>query len=209
MREENIELENLTLHGYLELPPEAKGIVLFAHGSGSGRRSPRNQYVAKILREGGLGTLLMDLLTPAEEQEDEYTRQYRFDIPLLASRLVDTTDWLKKKHLLPQGYFGSSTGAAAALIGAAKRPQEIKAVVSRGGRTDLAEPFLNQVEAPTLMIVGSEDEIVLELNASSQKKMHSSTQLEIISQATHLFEESGALEQVALLARNWFIKYLI
>lgn len=211
METQKIEIEGLTLFGFLEIPPEAKGVVIFAHGSGSGRLSPRNQFVAKMLREGGVGTLLMDLLTEEEEAEDELTREYRFNIQLLASRLIGATDWLKHqkatKHL-SLGYFGASTGAAAALIGAAYRANDVKAVVSRGGRPDLAGTFLEKVAAPTLLIVGGADEVVIQLNQKCLPHLHCENKLEIVPNATHLFEEPGTLEQVGHLARAWFERYL-
>lgn len=199
-----------TINGFLDIPKKASGIVIFAHGSGSSRFSPRNNFVARTLRQGGLGTLLMDLLTRQEEMVDEVTRELRFDIDFLASRLNDVTDWLQanpETKNYPMGYFGSSTGAAAALVGAAKKGKVIKAVVSRGGRPDLAEPVLDQVVSPTLLIVGGNDFGVIELNEKAFSLLKAEKKLEIVEGATHLFEESGTLEEVSRLARDWFIKY--
>jgi dienelactone hydrolase len=206
-----IQCDNVTLSGDLTLPDEAIGVVLFAHGSGSSRSSPRNRYVASVLQAGGLGTLLFDLLTADEEAVDLRTRHLRFDIPLLSNRLVGATDWLVRRSdvaNLPIGYFGASTGAAAALIGAARRPENVAAVVSRGGRPDLAGPALAHVRAPTLLIVGSLDYEVIRLNQDALSRMHGDNQLEIVAGATHLFEEPGTLEQVARLARDWFRRHL-
>jgi pimeloyl-ACP methyl ester carboxylesterase len=200
------------LEGNLTIPDEAKGVVLFAHGSGSSRFSPRNRFVAQSLNEGGLGTLLVDLLTSQEEMLDQQTRHLRFDIDLLANRLTDITDWLRQQratHTLNLGYFGASTGAAAALIAAAERPDEVHAVVSRGGRPDLAGPALARVKAPTLLIVGGNDKPVITLNQQALKALRGEKKLEIIPGATHLFEEPGALEKVAQLARQWFERYLV
>jgi putative phosphoribosyl transferase len=185
--------------------------VLFAHGSGSGRSSPRNFYVARVLRQAGLSTLLIDLLTAEEEEVDLRTRQLRFDIGLLAERLVGATSWLRddpgtqNKRI---GYFGASTGAGAALVAAAERPDEVGAVVSRGGRPDLAGEALSRVEAPTLMIVGGSDVPVIGMNEEALGRMHVEKRLEIVAGATHLFEEVGALEEVARLATAWFRRYL-
>lgn len=199
------------LTGDLHVPPQPVGIVLFAHGSGSGRLSPRNQQVAAALREGGLATLLFDLLTPAEEQRDLRTGELRFDIPLLASRLTEASAFVAHEPRLarlPLGYFGASTGAAAALIAAAHGA--VAAVVSRGGRPDLAEHALGSVRAPTLLIVGgADDPIVLELNRKAFDRLaRAEKRLEIVPGAGHLFEEPGALERVSTLAREWFLKYL-
>lgn len=197
--------------GDLVLPEDAAGVVIFAHGSGSSRYSRRNHQVAQQLQAANLATLLMDLLTPAEEEMDELTRSYRFDIPRLAGRVEQATEWVEQTPELkdlPIGYFGASTGAAAALTAAARQPQ-IKAVVSRGGRPDLADKSLPEVQAPTLLIVGGHDEPVIGMNREAQAKMTAKTQLEIVPGATHLFEEPGALEQVAQLARTWFAKFLI
>ncbi len=199
------------LEGDLAVPPGARGIVLFAHGSGSSRFSPRNRAVAAALREAGLATLLIDLLTSQEEALDAYTAQYRFDIRLLADRLGHATVWLGQEPTtrgLPLGYFGASTGAAAALIAAAEHPDVVRAVVSRGGRPDLAGPYLSRVQAPTLLIVGGNDVPVIELNRQAAAQLRAEHQLVIVPGATHLFEEPGALEEVARLARDWFLRYL-
>lgn len=201
----------LQLGGILDTSQNARGIVLFAHGSGSSRYSPRNQFVAHLLREAGLATLLIDLLTPDEEAIDVRTRQLRFDISLLAERLIDATDWLLHNpdtQDLRIGYFGSSTGAGAALVAAARHPGAVGAVVSRGGRPDLAGAALAHVRAPTLLIVGGQDTAVLELNREALAQLNAPKQLEIVPGATHLFEEPGALVQVARLARDWFIQHL-
>jgi putative phosphoribosyl transferase len=197
----------VTLEGNLVVPKGAIIIVLFVHGSGSSRHSPRNQFVAHLFNQAGLATLLFDLLTPEEEPEDIYTARYRFNIALLAERLVHATQWTRNQRPtsdLPIGYFGSSTGGAAALVAAAARPHDINAVVSRGGRPDLAGDALARVQAPTLLIVGGHDKVVLELNKQAQQKMRCEVKLEIILGATHLFEEPGALDRVAQLASNWF-----
>jgi pimeloyl-ACP methyl ester carboxylesterase len=199
------------LEGTLDIPEQAEGLVLFAHGSGSSRFSPRNRFVAQMLREGGLATLLIDLLTPNEEEVDWLTRQYRFDIDLLADRLIEITGWLlhyPPTQLLKIGYFGSSTGAAAALIAAAKCPDHIQAVVSRGGRPDLAAAALPEVKAPTLLIVGGADLPVISLNKQAFGRLRSEKKLEIVPGATHLFEEPGALDEVARLACQWFLQHL-
>ena len=199
------------LHGNLLIPAKAVGLVAFAHGSGSGRHSPRNQYVAKLLRDSGLATLLFDLLTLEEEAEDLITGRPRFDIELLSRRLVGATDWLQSNQetrKLGLGYFGASTGAAAALVAAARKPDTIRAVVSRGGRPDLAGPVLDRVKAPTLLIVGGDDFPVIKMNREALAGLQTVKKLVIVPGATHLFEEAGALEKVAALARNWFIKYL-
>jgi putative phosphoribosyl transferase len=199
------------LQGNLDIPAGARGLVLFAHGSGSSRHSPRNRYVASALREGGLATLLMDLLTPAEEAIDQRTGQMRFDIDLLAERLVAATDWLREQpdtRDLKLGYFGASTGAGAALVAAARRPDAIGAVVSRGGRPDLASSALAAVRAPTLLIVGGDDLPAIRMNRDALSALRVEKQLEIVPGATHLFEEPGTLEQVARLARAWFARHL-
>jgi putative phosphoribosyl transferase len=205
-----IRAENVILQGNLEIPRAATGIVLFAHGSGSGRHSPRNRYVAHILRQGGLGTFLIDLLTPEEEVIDMQTAHLRFDIPLLAKRLLGATDWLTQHSVtenLEVGYFGASTGSGAALMAAAERPGVVKTVVSRGGRPDLAGPALARVQVPVLLIVGGEDFPVIELNQEAMTRMRGA-KLEVILGATHLFEEPGTLQEVAQLARQWFQSYL-
>lgn len=202
---------NVTVQGNLVIPKNAKGIVLFAHGSGSSRFSPRNQYVAKQLQQGNIATLLMDLLTLEEDAIDAQTREFRFDINLLATRLQHATDWLahnERTHKLGIGYFGSSTGAAAALIAAAEKGKSIKTVVSRGGRPDLAGPFLVKVQSPTLLIVGGNDYSVIELNQEALNLLHCKKKMEIVPGATHLFEEPGKLEQVAQIARAWFTEFL-
>lgn len=199
------------LEGALAIPRDAEGIVLFAHGSGSSRHSPRNKYVAGVLQDSGLATLLLDLLTPEEEAVDLRTRHLRFDIELLAQRLVNATDWLARAQdtsNLPIGYFGASTGAGAALVAAAGRPDAVHAVVSRGGRPDLAGDALPRVRAPTLLIVGGEDAPVIDMNEDAMARMRAEVRLEIIAGATHLFEEPGTLEQAARLARDWFVQHL-
>lgn len=199
------------LRGLLSLPPEARAIVLFAHGSGSGRLSPRNQFVAKKLQEQKLATLLMDLLTEQEEVIDERTRQYRFDIDLLAERLVGVTKWVAAEQStksLAIGYFGASTGAAAALMAAAELGSQIGAVVSRGGRPDLAQDALRSVTAPTLFIVGEYDSDVYALNKIAYDLLKAEKKIEIVPKATHLFEEPGAIEQVSHLASSWFTVHL-
>ncbi len=206
-----IPIHQATLNGILEIPPNARGIILFAHGSGSSRFSVRNQQVAKVLNEAQFATLLFDLLTDEEEGIDEYSLELRFDIELLASRLVAVTNWVLKapttRHLAI-GYFGASTGGAAALIAATKNPQAVKAIVSRGGRPDLAGTALSEVQAPTLLIVGGNDDVVIELNQKAMKQLQGIKQLEIVPGATHLFEEPGTLDEVSLLAKTWFMKYL-
>jgi dienelactone hydrolase len=199
------------LEGYLSMPTAAKGLVLFAHGSGSSRHSPRNRYVADVLNEGGLATLLIDLLNADEQEVDLQTGQLRFDIPFLANRLVAITHWLRDQAQvsgLKIGLFGASTGAAAALVTAAELPRLIHAVVSRGGRPDLAGDKVERVEAPTLAIVGGNDPVVLELNRRTLMRMHCVKALHVIPGAGHLFEETGALEEVAKLARAWFAEEL-
>lgn len=209
----SIPVQGAELPGMLDMPEGAKGLVVFVHGSGSSRMSPRNMAVASLLREGGgLGTLLFDLLTADEETIDRSSGELRFDIGLLAGRLVEVTDWLCKDERTADcciGYFGASTGAAAALMGAARRPREVGAVVSRGGRPDLAGDALASVEAPTLLIVGGADPLVLELNRVALTQMEAPSQLEVVPGATHLFEEPGALEHVARLALDWFQRYLV
>ena len=201
----------VSLEGNLLIPEGAKGLVVFAHGSGSSRHSPRNQHVARILRDSELGTLLFDLLTLEEETEDLVTGKYRFDIGLLAWRLTGATDWLQSNEQtrhLKLGYFGASTGAAAALVAAAERPEIVGAVVSRGGRPDLAESFLERVQAPTLLIVGGYDLPVIDMNRKALVNLRVEKKLEIVPGATHLFEEPGKLDEAARLAANWFTRYL-
>lgn len=205
-----IPLKEATLTGNLIIPKDAIGLVVFSHGSGSSRHSPRNQMVAKYLREEGLGTLLIDLLTEKEEAVDDKTRELRFNISFLALRLSGITEWLRhepKTQHLKIGYFGASTGAASALVAAAER-RDIDAVVSRGGRPDLAGDALLKVKAPTLLLVGGDDVGVIELNQKAFDLLQTTKQLEIIPGATHLFEEPGALEEVANFAGKWFSRYL-
>jgi putative phosphoribosyl transferase len=201
-----------TLAGNLNIPVNATALVLFAHGSGSSRHSPRNQFVARTLNDTGLATLLFDLLTPEEELVDTRTAELRFDIDLLAERLAHATTWAKQQQQqtrdLRIGYFGSSTGGGAALVAAAQLPDDVGAVVSRGGRPDLAGAALPKMQAPTLLIVGGQDDIVIELNEQARNQMRCEVQLEIIPGATHLFDEPGALEQVAKLASDWFINQI-
>src|SRR5205823_1161406 len=211
MNEVQIQAGRAVLSGNLTIPDNAVGLVLFAHGSGSSRHSPRNQFVARTLNNSGLGTLLFDLLTPEEEALDIHTREHRFNIGLLAERLVHATKWARQQEEtrdLRIGYFGSSTGGAAALVAAAELPQDVGAVVSRGGRPDLAGDALPNVQAPTLLIVGGNDDIVIELNEMARDQMRCEVKLEIIPGATHLFEEQGALEHVAKLASDWFVDHL-
>jgi pimeloyl-ACP methyl ester carboxylesterase len=206
-----IPVGEIVVEGTLTLPPGAKSVVLFAHGSGSSRFSTRNQYVAKELNKATIGTLLFDLLTQEEEETDIVTAEYRFNLPLLAERLIGATEWLKndpKTKRLAFGYFGASTGAAAALIAAAKFPSEISAVVSRGGRPDLAGKYLPNVVAPTLLLVGGLDTEVIELNRLAMNQMTAEKKIVIIPGATHLFEEQGTLEEVAKVSIDWFLKYL-
>jgi putative phosphoribosyl transferase len=214
-RKENvviIPVDKANIKGNLAVPSGAKGVVLFAHGSGSSRVSPRNQYVAKELNNSGIATFLIDLLTKDEEEIDVYTAQFRFNIDLLARRLVGATEWLEANPAtsnLVLGYFGASTGAAAALIAAAKLPKSIKAVVSRGGRPDLALAYIPKLKAPTLFIVGGNDLVVIDLNRKAMKSFSGETKLEIVTGASHLFEEPGKLEEVAKLAVKWFSKHLL
>jgi dienelactone hydrolase len=199
------------LEGFLSLPTAAKGVVIFAHGSGSSRHSPRNRSVADVLNEGSLATLLIDLLNADEQEVDLQTTQLRFDIPFLANRLVAITQWLRDQpqvHGLKIGYFGASTGAGAALVAAAELPRLVHAVVSRGGRPDLAEDALERVDAPTLAIVGGNDPVVLDLNRQALARMKCVKALHVIPGASHLFEGPGALEEVAKLARAWFTEEL-
>jgi putative phosphoribosyl transferase len=199
------------LAGDLTVPSEANALVIFAHGSGSSRFSPRNRYVADTLYQRGFATLLIDLLTVQEEEIDEHSGRYRFDIRMLADRLIDLCRWAHGEpalHALQIGLFGASTGGGAALLAAAQEPSGFHAVVSRGGRPDLAGPALSRVMAPTLLIVGEHDETVLELNQRAMEQMHGEVRLEIVPRATHLFEEAGALERVAQLASDWFGSHL-
>jgi putative phosphoribosyl transferase len=206
-----IPADGVVLRGDLTLPSDARGIVVFAHGSGSGRFSPRNRAVANVLVQAGLATLLMDLLTAGEETVDLRTRHLRFDVALLGRRVIATIDWLAADptvRQLPVGCFGASTGAAAALIAAAERPERVGAVVSRGGRPDLAGEALRRVTSRTLLIVGGNDFDVLRLNQQALGMLAGQARLEIVPGATHLFEEPGALERVAALARDWFLRHL-
>ena len=204
-------VSDVELPGQLAMPPNARGLVVFAHGSGSSRFSPRNQAVAGYLRERGLATLLFDLLSAREEEVDRLTRQYRFDIPMLSRRLVSVVRWLGTRSELAglgTGLFGSSTGAAAALIAAALAPEAVNAVVSRGGRPDLAADHLPQVRAPTLLIVGDRDAEVIALNEQARARMTTDVELTLVPGATHLFEEPGTLEQVMRLAADWMLRHL-
>lgn len=201
----------VVLDGDLTLPEGAIGIVVFAHGSGSSRHSPRNRAVAAVLQQAGLATLLIDLLTPSEEAVDAQTAYFRFDIALLAERLVGTTHWLKQQaetRELPVGYFGASTGGGAALLAAAEDPDAVSAIVSRGGRPDLAGSALQMVQAPTLLIVGERDQPVIGLNREALAELRCEKELAIVPGATHLFEEPGALEEVARMAADWFVRHL-
>jgi putative phosphoribosyl transferase len=212
-REVRIPSGDAWLYGDLSLPPGFRGLVLFAHGSGSGRHSLRNRQVAARLQQSGVATLLFDLLTAEEEQVDVHTREHRFDIPLLTRRMQDATAWvgtLPEVSHSPLGYFGASTGSAAALIAAARLGDRIAAVVSRGGRPDLAgSAALAAVKAPTLLIVGGADHGVIELNEDAYRHLHCVKRLDIVPGATHLFEERGALEQVSALAAGWFVEHLV
>jgi pimeloyl-ACP methyl ester carboxylesterase len=210
-REMRLRLDGAEVGGALTIPDRAKGLVLFAHGSGSSRHSPRNRLVAEDLQRGGLGTLLMDLLTPEEDAVDQFTRQHRFDIPLLGTRLTGAIDWLQTGAAadgLPVGLFGASTGAAAALLAAAARPEQISAVVSRGGRPDLAGDALPLVQAPTLLIVGAHDAPVIPLNEEARRRMRAPVEMVLVPGASHLFEEPGTLEAASALARGWFLRFL-
>jgi dienelactone hydrolase len=211
MNEVQIQAGRAVLSGNLIIAQKAVALVLFAHGSGSSRHSPRNLFVARTLNDAGLATLLFDLLTQEEEAMDMRTREHRFNIGLLAERLVHATRWAKQQKQtrdLHLGYFGSSTGGGAALVAAAELPQDVGAVVSRGGRPDLAGDALPKVQAPTLLIVGGNDDIVIELNEMARDQMSCEVKLEILPGATHLFEEAGALEKVANLASDWFVKHI-
>jgi putative phosphoribosyl transferase len=206
-----IPVDGDVIEGNLNVPSDAKGIVLFAHGSGSSRFSPRNQYVAGVLNNAEIATLLIDLLTSKEDEIDVYTRQYRFDIELLTQRLLSAAEWLKKNPVtqrLSLGLFGSSTGAAAALIAAAKIPSDVRAIVSRGGRPDLAMEYLKDVRVPSLFIVGERDTVVIDSNKKGMAQVPAEKRLEIVSGAVHLFEEPGKLEKVAKLATAWFLDHL-
>jgi dienelactone hydrolase len=207
-----VAIGSVTLEGNLGLPESARGVVLFAHGSGSGRHSPRNRFVAAQLREAGLATLLLDLLTVEEEAVDQHTAHLRFDIDLLADRLVGATDWLAEEPRtagLPVGCFGASTGGGAALVAASRRPDRVGAIVSRGGRPDLAGSALPRVRAPTLLLVGGEDKPVIDLNENALAQLGAAVKkLVIVPGASHLFEEPGKLEEVARLAADWFTRYL-
>jgi putative phosphoribosyl transferase len=209
VRQVEIPAGNVRLNGELIVPAGSTPVVLFAHGSGSSRRSPRNQFVARMIRQSGIGTLLFDLLTSEEESVDIYTRHLRFDIGMLANRLVAASRWLAGELAdVPIGYFGASTGAGAALVAAAEIGSDVGAVVSRGGRPDLAGDALAKVTAPTLLIVGERDEPVIELNEIALAQLQGEKELIIVPRATHLFEEPGALEEVARLASGWFKKHL-
>jgi putative phosphoribosyl transferase len=211
-RDVRIPLGPVTLHGDLGLPPDPRGLVVFAHGSGSSRKSPRNRDVASALQRDGLATLLFDLLTLEEESLDRHTAHLRFDIEFLAGRLVAATRWARGQRALrhlPLGYFGASTGAAAALVAAAEQPNQLAAIVSRGGRPDLAGPALQCVRAPTLLIVGGADPVVIGLNERARALMRGEVELRIVPGASHLFEEPGALEEVARLASDWFTRYFV
>jgi len=211
-RQVQIVAGDAALVGDLAIPAQTNGLIAFAHGSGSSRVSPRNRFVAQILQQAGLATLLVDLLTVREERIDQETMEWRFNIPLLAGRLAMITEWQQQHsdlRQLPLGYFGASTGSAAALIAAAERPECVKAVVSRGGRPDLAGPFLSRVQAPTLLIVGGNDTAVLELNHQALERLAAKKKLEVVPGATHLFEEPGALDEVARLATEWFHQHLL
>jgi dienelactone hydrolase len=205
-----IETARVALEGDLAVPAHATAVVLFAHGSGSSRFSSRNQRVARFLQESNIATLLIDLLTPSEEETDNYTREYRFDIGRLAQRLIGAAEWLAEEpttNRLPIAMFGASTGGGAALVAAAEIPELIKTVVSRGGRPDLAGSALSRVLAPTLLIVGGNDEPVIELNREALARLRAPARLEIVPGATHLFEEPGALEEVSRLTRDWIATY--
>lgn len=207
-----IPIDSIELEGDLQIPPGASGVVLFAHGSGSSRHSSRNQFVARVIRENGIGTLLFDLLTREEEAVDTNTRHLRFDIDLLSQRLVAAAIWLAdqtetESENLSIGFFGASTGGAAALVAAARLKGGVRAVVSRGGRPDLAGASLSEVISPVLLIVGGRDDVVIELNQQAFAKLNCAKQLKIVPGATHLFEEPGALETVAQLAAEWFARH--
>lgn len=210
-QEIQVKTASVTLNAIWGPARDSRGIVVFAHGAGSSRFSVRNRQVAALMRQANMSTLLMDLLTEAEEKVDITTHEFRFDIGLLAERIVYIADWLKNDKRtadMPIGFFGSSTGAASALIAASQRPEQIKALVSRGGRVDLAEAVIPEVKAPTLMIVGGNDPIVKQINESAAQKFNAEHELVTISGASHLFEEPGKLDEVAQQAKQWFLKYL-
>jgi putative phosphoribosyl transferase len=207
-----VDAGGVVLSGDLNIPTDARGLVVFSHGSGSSRFSPRNRAVADVLVHAHLATLMLDLLTQDEERVDEVTAEFRFDIPFLGRRVIAAVDWAMRHPstaTLPLGLFGASTGAAAALIAAAERPSIVRAVVSRGGRPDLAGAALDRVTAPTLLIVGGRDEVVLQLNRQALERLRGEKQLVVVPGATHLFEEPGALNQVAQLATDWFVAHLV
>jgi pimeloyl-ACP methyl ester carboxylesterase len=206
-----IDASGVAINGDLSVPADARGLVVFVHGSGSSRHSRRNRAVAEILQQASLATLLLDLLTAEEERVDDVTGELRFDIPFLSNRVIASIDWATVHppiQALPLGLFGASTGAAAALVAAAERPLAVRAVVSRGGRPDLAGAALDRVTAPTLLIVGGRDDVVLELNRRALARLRGEKQLVVVPNATHLFEEPGALDQVARLATDWFAQHL-
>ena len=206
-----LNVDGVNLRGDLRIPPTVNGVILFAHGSGSSRKSPRNRFVAEKLNESNLATLLIDLLTEEEEVVDQRTGHLRFDIGLLADRLSGATDWLKvdpEARSYPIGYFGASTGAAAALVASVQHPSVVKAVVSRGGRPDLANSILERVTASTLLIVGGLDVVVIDLNQEALEQIHSHAEMKTVPGASHLFEEPGKLDEVAKLAADWFSRYL-
>jgi putative phosphoribosyl transferase len=206
-----IPIDGAGLQGDLHVPVGAPGLVIFAHGSGSSRHSPRNRHVARVLQEHGLGTLLLDLLTVKEERTESPAGELRFNVGLLADRLIRASAWAvqnRNTSSLPIGNFGASTGSAAALVAAARQPESVKAIVSRGGRPDLAGPYLSSVRAPTLLIVGGDDTVVIRMNEEAMLHMVAETKLEIIPGATHLFEEPGSLEKVAELATDWFGRHM-
>jgi pimeloyl-ACP methyl ester carboxylesterase len=207
-----VDAGGVVLNGDLNIPTGARGLVVFSHGSGSSRFSPRNRAVADVLLRAHLATLMLDLLTKDEERVDQVTSEFRFDIPLLGSRVIAAVDWAKlhpSTTILPLGLFGASTGAAAALIAGAERSSIVRAVVSRGGRPDLAGAALDRVTAPTLLIVGGRDEVVLQLNRQTLERLRGEKQLVVVPGATHLFEEPGALNQVAQRATDWFMAHLV
>ena len=210
MKSESVSVESrgVKLLGELSIPETPQGVILFAHGSGSGRLSPRNSWVAARFNEARFATLLVDLLTESEAAKDSLTMEYRFDVQLLAKRLLLAAEWLKTRQSLPLGYYGASTGASATLIAAAEKPELVAAVVSRGGRADLAGASLPLVRAPTLLIVGGADTEILQLNEEAQRRMTATTRLVVVKGATHLFEEPGKLDEVARLSIEWFRQHL-